>query len=91
MQKEKKTKERLRRRAKYEVPQAWCISIEVEGILAVSGSSGPSFGGSTGDGANTINKQETGLLNSAPGFGGGIIGGSSGGQASIGMVETGIL
>ena len=95
MQEEQKTKERLRKRVRYETPRVWCFPIEAEGgIMAASKTtgSGPNFGGNPGGGgANTIGGQETGLFQSSgPGFGGGSIGGvpSGGGSGSIGGAET---
>ena len=56
-------------RLRYEAPQVWCISIEAEGIIANSDSTGPTFGGEVGNG-NTIDRQEVGLFSSGPGFDG---------------------
>ena len=93
MKETKKVENQPTQRLRYEAPRVRCIPIETESILATSGGTGPLFGGSTGDGsgANTINKQDVGMFNSTrPEFGSGVIGGGSGGgQASIGTVNTG--
>ena len=89
MQEKKKPENRLARRVKYEAPRVWCLPMEAEGIIAFSGG-GPNFGGSTGDGtgANTINKQETGFLQSpSPGF----MNSGISGPATLESVETEIF
>ena len=81
MTEEQKTKERLRKRVRYEAPQVWCFSIEAEGIMA---GSPIDFSGGITPGGSGITGTDTEDF-----FGGGISGTSATSGGTTGMGTEG--